>query len=131
MTLRAAISAEQDKYLKHHRGFGGTAWVYLRSARDHDRAAEIIGRLPGIEQVLPRQDASKRFRTMPSRIGDLVVPGNQTTVFGLDTESQDLPSDYRSHGGLSEARVPLLLFNARSAPAPSYFQHNLDLARWL
>jgi len=43
--LRGAISAEEDKYLKHHRGFGGTAWVYLTSNRDADRAAAVIERL--------------------------------------------------------------------------------------
>lgn len=132
VTLRAAISAEQDKYLKHHRGFGSTAWVYLRSAKDTDRAAEIIGRLPGIEQVLTREEAAKRFRTMASRIGQLVVVGDRDTVFGgLDSESEKLPAEYRSHGGFSEAKVPVLAFNADGAPGAEYFQHNLDLARWV
>jgi hypothetical protein len=27
--------------------------------------------------------------------------------------------------------VPLVLHNARAAPAADYFQHNFDLARWL
>jgi phosphonoacetate hydrolase len=108
MSLRAAISAEQDKYLKHHRGFGGTAWVYLKSPKDADRVAELIVKLPGIERVLTRREASKRFRTMPSRIGELVVLGDRETVFGgLDTQSQTLPPEYRSHGSLSEAHVPL------------------------
>ena len=132
VNLRAAISAEQDKYLKHHQGFGGTAWVYLHSRADEGRAAETIARLPGIEQVLTRSEAARRFRTMPSRIGDLVVLGDPVTVFGgLDTESQPLPPEYRSHGSLAEARVPLLLHNASSAPPADYFQYNLDLARWL
>jgi phosphonoacetate hydrolase len=131
-TLRAAISAEQDKYLKHHRGFGSTAWVYLRSAKETDRAAEIISSLAGVEQVLTRHEAARRFRTMPSRIGHLVVLGDRGTVFGgLDTESQELPSEYRSHGGLSEAKVPLVVFNAGTAPGADYFRYNLDLARWL
>lgn len=132
VTLRAAISAEQDKYLKHHRGFGSTAWVYLRSEKDTDRAAEVIRGLSGIEQVLTRQEAAKRFRTMPSRIGQLVVLGDRETVFGgLDTELEKLPPEYRSHGGLSEAKVPMLAFNAEQAPRADYFQHNLDLVRWL
>ena len=130
--LRSAISAEQDKYLKHHRGFGGTAWVYLKSPQDADRAATVMAKLPGVEQVLTRKEAAARFRTMPSRIGELVVLGDRETVFGgLDTESQDLPREYRSHGGLSEAEVPLLVFNASGAPAAGYFRSNVDLARWL
>jgi phosphonoacetate hydrolase len=130
--LRAAISAEQDKYLKHHQGFGGTSWVYLKSRHDSDRAAAVIRTLPGVAEVVERGEAAKRFRTMPSRIGELVVLGDRETVFGgLDTESQVLAPEYRSHGGLSESRVPLLVFNAPAAPAADYFQSNVDLARWL
>jgi phosphonoacetate hydrolase len=130
--LRAAISAEQDKYVKHHRGFGGTAWVYLKSPRDADRAAAAIEHLPGVQHVFTRSEASRRFRLMPSRIGELVVLGNRDTVFGaLDTESERLPASYRSHGGLSEATVPLVIFNAPQAPQAAYFRSNVDLTRWL
>lgn len=130
--LRSAISAEQDKYLKHHSGFGGTAWVYLKSSRDADRAAAAIEKLPGVEQVLTRNEAARRFRLMPSRIGELVVLGNRDTVFGnLDAETVDLPPEYRSHGGMTEARVPLLVHNASRAPDTGYFRSNVDLARWL
>src|SRR5271169_6368861 len=34
--LRSAISAEQDKYPKHHRGHGGIAWVYCNRLKDLD-----------------------------------------------------------------------------------------------
>ncbi|MFN7919701.1 MAG: alkaline phosphatase family protein [Bryobacteraceae bacterium] len=130
--IRSAISAEQDKYLKHHRGFGGTAWVYLKSPKDADRVAGEIGKLAGIESVMTRGEAAKRFRSMPSRIGELVVLGNQGTVFGgLDTESETLPPEYRSHGGSAEASVPLVVYNAKGAPAADYFRSNVDLARWL
>ena len=113
VTLRTAISAEQDKYLKHHSGFGGTSWVYLKSNRDADRAAAVIQKLPGVQEVLTRTEAARRFRLMPSRIGELVALGDRDTVFGsLDSESVNLPAEYRSHGGLSEAKVPLVIHNA-------------------
>ena len=132
VTLRSAISAEQDKYLKHHSGFGGTAWVYLKSNRDSDRAAAVIEKLSGIEVVLTRSEAARRFRLMPSRIGDLVVLGNRDTVFGgLDSEVSELPSEYRSHGGLAEAKVPLVIYNAAQAPGAGFFRSNVDLTRWL
>ena len=117
VTLRTAISAEQDKYLKHHSGFGGTSWVYLKSNRDSDRAAAVIQKLPGVQEVLTRTEAARRFRLMPSRIGELVALGDRDTVFGsLDSESVNLPAEYRSHGGLSEAKVPLVIHNAAQAP---------------
>jgi phosphonoacetate hydrolase len=130
--LRSAISAEQDKYLKHHRGFGGTAWVYLQSPGDADRAAGVMSGLAGVEAVLPRAEAARRFRLMPSRIGELVVLGDRETVFGgLDREAETLPPDYRSHGGLAEAEVPLVVYNAPHAPAAGYFRSNVDLTRWM
>lgn len=132
LDLRAAISAEQDKYLKHHSGFGGTAWVYLKSRRDADRAAMNISRLPGVAKVLTRSDAARRFRLMPSRIGELVVLGDGDTVFGrLQSELVELPSEYRSHGSSAEASVPLIVHNAEQAPGAEFFRANVDLARWL
>jgi phosphonoacetate hydrolase len=132
VALRSAISAEQDKYLKHHSGYGGTSWVYLKSNRDSDRVAAVIEKLPGVEAVLTRTEAARRFRLMPSRIGELVALGNRDTVFGtLDSEAVDLPAEYRSHGGTAEAKVPLVVYNAARAPAAAYFRNNVDLARWL
>jgi phosphonoacetate hydrolase len=131
-TVRAAISAEQDKYLKHHRGFGGTAWVYLHSPRDAGPVTRVIAALPGVESVLTRAEAAARFHLMPSRIGELVVLGDPATVFGeLDTEQEALPPEYRSHGAVDDTEVPLVVFNAHGAPSAGYFQHNFDLARWL
>jgi len=132
VTLRTAISAEQDKYLKHHSGFGGTSWVYLKSNRDADRAAAVMHKLSGVQEVLTRTEAARRFRLMPSRIGELVALGDRDTVFGsLDSESLNLPAEYRSHGGLAEAKVPLVIHNAAQAPGAAFFRSNVDLARWL
>jgi phosphonoacetate hydrolase len=132
VVLRAAISAELDHYLKHHQGFGGTSWVYLKSPRDADRAAALIEKLKGVQLVLARSEASRRFRLMSSRIGELVVIGDGDTVFGsLDSELESLPSEYRSHGGLDDATVPLVVYNAERAPGAGYFGSTVDLTRWL
>jgi len=37
-------------------GFGGTAWVYLKSSRDADRVAEEMSKLAGVVQVLASAD---------------------------------------------------------------------------
>jgi hypothetical protein len=69
---------------------------------------------------------------MPSRIGELVALGDHDTVFGsLDSEVVNLPAEYRSHGGSSEAKVPLVIHNAAKAPGAGFFRNNVDLARWL
>ena len=126
--LRIAISAERDKYPKHHRGLGGAAWVYLRQSGDAERAGRIIEKLAGVEQVLTRREAVKLFDLMPERIGDLIVIGDRETVFGvLDQETEALPVGYRSHGSQYERRVPLIIWDADRKLDPSRYRRNSDL----
>jgi phosphonoacetate hydrolase len=131
--LRFALSVERDKYVKHHRTFGGTAWVWLKSAGDVARARGIIRGLKGVEDVLTREEAATRFHLMPGRIGELVVLGDKETVFGeLDAESEELPATYRTHGSLHESDVPLVIFNAAGAPPQAEeVRYNFDLTRCL
>ncbi|HLJ44508.1 MAG TPA: alkaline phosphatase family protein [Bryobacteraceae bacterium] len=130
--IRIAISVDRDKYLKHHRGYGGVSWVYCKSPRDIDRTAKVLESLGGVEKVLTRQEAANRFHLMSSRIGDLVVLGDRDTVFGeLDAESEPLPPEYRAHGSLHETDIPLVIYGTDAKLNASDFQHNRDLARWL
>ena len=71
LSLRKAISAERDRYLKHHQGFGGTAWVYLDRPSDTDRAATMLSRLAGVETVIGREEAVRRYHLMGDRRCDL------------------------------------------------------------
>lgn len=130
--MKVAISVDRDKYLKHHRGYGGVSWVYANRPGEIDRIAKTLTSLKGVETVLTRSDASKRFHLMPSRIGDLVVLGDRDTVFGdLDAESEPLPLEYRAHGSLHEMDIPLFIHNAHAHLSPSDFHHNWQLAHWL
>ena len=132
VAVRVAISAERDRYLKHHQGFGGTSWVYLQHHADADRVAAVLLQLTGVEQVLSRADAARAYHLMPDRIGDLAVFGDRDTVFGdLEEETEALPPSYRSHGSRHELDVPLFVYNAAGAPGREFFANNLDLARWL
>jgi phosphonoacetate hydrolase len=130
--IRVAISVERDKYLKHHRGYGGVAWVYCNASRDIDSVAKVLTSIDGVETVLTRSEAARRFHLMASRIGDLIVLGDRDTVFGeLDAPSEPLPAEYRAHGSLHEMDVPLVIYNAHVQLKPEEFQYNRDLARWL
>ena len=129
--IRKAVSTGRDRYMKHHRGCSGAVYVYLKSPQDAARVREIISGVKGVERILTREEAAKEFRLMASRIGHLVVTGDQDTVFGeLDAAEEHFPG-LRSHGSLHEINVPLFVYNAKNAPAAAYFTHNLDLARWL
>ena len=68
--------------------------------------------MPGIEMVLARADAAAKFELPADRIGDLVVVSKQDTVIGTSRERHDLSGlevPLRSHGGLSEQKVPLIM----------------------
>ena len=91
-----------------------------------------IEKLKGVETILTKSEAVIRYHLMPNRIGDLIVLGDRNTVFGdLDTESENLPDSYRSHGSVYEAEVPIFLFHANNAPSEKYFTHNYKVASWL
>ncbi len=74
--------------------------------------AERIAALPGIETVLTRAAAAARFELPSDRIGDLVVVSRLDTVIGTSRNRHDLSGldvPLRSHGGMSEQKVPLLV----------------------
>jgi len=131
--VRAAINPEKDKYFKHHMGMGGSEYIYLKELQDPGKVRETILSLKGVEEVIPREEAVRRYHLMGDRIGDLMVLADSSTVFGQleASESQVLPETYRSHGSAYEARVPVFLYNAQGAPALSYFTDNYKLAAWL
>ncbi|WP_437299592.1 phosphonoacetate hydrolase [Sorangium sp. So ce426] len=100
-----------DPYVVHHGALGSYATVYLGAPDDGARAAQVLGRLPGVEVVLTREEAARRFALPPDRIGDLVILGDRSTVLGKSAAYHDLSAvqrGLRSHGGLHEAEVPIL-----------------------
>jgi phosphonoacetate hydrolase len=131
--IKAAVSPEKDRYYKHHLGMGGSAYIYLNDLRDSSNVKHIILGLKGVEEIISKAEAVKRYHLMPERIGDLMVLADSSTVFGHleNAESEELPATYRSHGSSYEARVPLFVYNARNAPSSGYFTDNFKLAKWL
>lgn len=131
--VKFALSAEKDRYVKHHRTFGGTAYVWLNSPADAPEVRERILKLEGIEAVRTREEAARDFDLMPERIGELVVTGDRDTVFGeLAGDFEALESSYRSHGSLHENDVPLVVYNWKAAlPGNAAFRRNADLLHFL
>ncbi len=106
-----------DPYVVHHGALGSFATVYLPEARIGD-AARRISAIDGVELVLSRADACVRFELPPDRVGDLVIVSERLTVLGSSVARHDLSGlevPLRSHGGVSEQRVPLIA----NRPAPS------------
>ena len=101
-----------DPYVVHHGALGSYATVYVPAAIDCAQSAVRLSGLQGIEVVLTREQAAQRFELPPDRIGDLVVVSQRSTVLGTSQSRHDLSGlevPLRSHGGISEQRVPLIL----------------------
>ncbi|HEY8369042.1 MAG TPA: phosphonoacetate hydrolase, partial [Thermodesulfobacteriota bacterium] len=118
-----------DPYVAHHGALGSFATVYLPAAADARAIGERISRLPGIEAVLDRREACRRFELPEDRIGDLVVIAGRDAAIGTRATEHDLSGldmPLRSHGGLSEQRVPFLLNRPTPGLAPSARLRNFD-----
>ncbi len=110
-----------DPYVVHHGALGSFALVYLGDDADRGAVAARIAALPGIELVSTRAEAAARFELPEDRIGDLVVVSKLDTVIGTARERHDLSGldvPLRSHGGISEQKVPLLV-NRRVGEQPA------------
>lgn len=116
-----------DPYVAHHGALGSFAQVHLPT--DHASritvtdVVEWLRAVPGITEVLPRDQAARLMELPPDRMGDLVVAAGRDVVLGRTPEQHDLSQLHgglRSHGGRYEEMVPLI------------FSHPLNdaYARW-
>jgi phosphonoacetate hydrolase len=131
--VKIAMSAERDQYPKHHGGFGGTAFIYLKSPDDTDKTIKALRDVDGIEEILTRNEAAKKYRMNPHRIGDLWLTAKKDIVFGHSMEeTEKLAKDYRSHGSAHERDIPCFIHNYHGKlPDPAEFATNVDVCRFL
>ena len=101
-----------DPYVVHHGALGSFATVYLPAAVDLQQACARVASIRGMESVMTRTDAAQKFELPEDRMGDLVVVSERFTVIGTSASKHDLSGldvPLRSHGGVSEQRVPLIV----------------------
>ena len=104
-----------DPYVVHHGALGSFATVYLPPRSDVAALAAQLRQVRGMETVLDRETAAQRFELPADRIGDLVCVSERFTVIGTSAQRHDLSgldAPLRSHGGVSEQRVPLIVNRA-------------------
>ncbi len=119
-----------DPYVVHHGALGSFATVYLDASLPAGATRELIAALPGVELALERDAACDRFELPPDRMGDLVVVSSRHVVIGTSASRHDLSgldAPLRSHGGLSEQQVPLLVNRPLPAVAGGARLRNFDL----
>jgi phosphonoacetate hydrolase len=118
-----------DPYVVHHGALGSFATVYLNGL-DAALVRREIDQQNGIDVVHTRDEACRMYDLPADRIGDLVVISgglHHTKVLGTSRSKHDLSgldAPLRSHGGLSEQRIPFICNRKlRDVPQPL---HNYD-----
>ncbi len=123
-----------DPYVRHHAALGSFATVYLSRGSDGSdehklqAAMDVIRRTPGVYTVMNRAEAARAFELSADRIGDIIVVADTHTVLGrrpADHDLSHLDGTLRSHGGLSEATVPMFI----SRPLTRDYAQRLNAGR--
>ena len=94
------------------RGSPVAQFLVVRPHSRYGRRRAKVAAIRGVESALTRSDAAAKFELPEDRIGDLVVVSERFTVIGTSASRHDLSgldAPLRSHGGVSEQRVPLIV----------------------
>ncbi len=119
-----------DPYVAHHGSLGSFATAYLPANTETAGLFAKLMALPGIEAVLTRAEAAKRFELPPDRIGDVIIVSERQIVLGTSAARHDLSgldAPLRSHGGVSEQKVPLVFNRKLRDVASSRRLRNFDI----
>jgi phosphonoacetate hydrolase len=109
-----------DAFVKHHGALGGFVRVWCRGGKATPQAIiDLVKDMPGVAMALDKDEVCRRFDLPPDREGDVAVIGDIGTVIGAAAAEHDLSNladaRLRSHGALTEARVPFILSRPVSA----------------
>jgi phosphonoacetate hydrolase len=102
-----------DAFVAHHGALGGFVRIWLQGkATTGQVMAEIVG-LPGVEAVLDKATACALHDLPADREADVVVIADAGTCIGARVADHDLSGlaghRLRTHGGVCEAKVPIIL----------------------
>ena len=109
-----------DPYVAHHGSLGSFATIYTPAGSSVDALIGKLRGMKGIDVALNRTEACDRFELPADRIGDIVVISSKHKVLGTSAARHDLSGltePLRSHGGLTEERVPMIANRKIALPA--------------
>jgi phosphonoacetate hydrolase len=102
-----------DAFVAHHGALGGFVRVWLRGKATAQQVMAAIVGLPGVEAVLDKATACALHDLPADREADVVVISDAGTCIGACAADHDLSGlaghRLRTHGGVSEAKVPIIL----------------------
>ncbi len=109
-----------DPYVVHHGALGSFATVHVPAGSDVAGLIAKLRAIDGVDQALTQASACERFELPADRIGDIVVTSTRHMTLGTAPEKHDLlglDEPLRSHGGLTEQRVPMIANRRLTVPA--------------
>jgi phosphonoacetate hydrolase len=103
-----------DAFVAHHGALGGFVRVYCRGGRaTPDAIMRLVERVPGVDAVYDRHTVCEKFELPPDREGDVAVIASRNVCVGGCEKEHDLSGleghRLRTHGGVTEARVPFVV----------------------
>jgi len=134
-----------DAFVAHHGALGGFVRVWCRGRATARQVIEAIRGIDGLESVLDKETACRVHDLPADREADVVVIATANVCIGAAEADHDLSGleghRLRTHGGVSEAKVPFILSvplndeyrrKAGAAPLKSYqiFDFAINGARY-
>ena len=102
-----------DAFVAHHGALGGFVRVWCRGRATARQVIEAIRGIDGLESVLDKETACRVHDLPADREADVVVIATANVCIGAAEADHDLSGleghRLRTHGGVSEAKVPFIL----------------------
>jgi phosphonoacetate hydrolase len=102
-----------DYFVAHHGSFGGFVRVYCNGKATPEDVISLVRGLAGVEVACDKETAARMFDLPIDREGDVVVISDARTCIGMTPDKHEMNGiaghRLRTHGGLSEAKVPFVL----------------------
>jgi len=102
-----------DAFVAHHGALGGFVRVWCRGRATPRQVIEAIRGIDGLESVLDKETACRVHDLPADREADVVVIATANVCIGAAEADHDLSGleghRLRTHGGVSEAKVPFIL----------------------
>ena len=119
-----------DPYVVHHGALGSYATVYLPDDADIDALKAELAAIEGIDAVYANEEGCARFDLATDRMGDLILVSSKHVVIGTTASRHDLSGldvPLRSHGGVTEQQVPLIVSQPVTNLNQAQQLHNYDI----
>lgn len=102
-----------DAFVAHHGALGGFVRVWTRGNVSAQAVIDRVAAIDGVDLSLDKKTACRLFELPEDREADVVVVSRKDVCIGSSAKLHDLEglkgNRLRTHGGVSETRVPFIL----------------------